>query len=109
MNTVKNIKWSIEFDDVLEMILESPVEKAAKILEIPTQVYANMHDREISDYVYDWYKKGGYDEIVDILELPTEVEVPEDIMEDEIADYLTDTYDFCVEDFDMGDALDIDR
>ncbi len=109
MNTVKNIKWSIEFDDVLEMIRESPYEKAAKILEIPTQTYINMNDRELSDYVYDWYKKGGYDEIRDLLELPTEVEVPEDIMEEDIADYLTDTYDFCVEDFDMGDSLDIGR
>ncbi|WP_180272663.1 hypothetical protein [Konateibacter massiliensis] len=37
----------------------------------------------------------------DVLSLPTEVNVPECIPEEDIADYLSDTYEFCVKSFEM--------
>jgi hypothetical protein len=37
------------------------------------------------------------------VELPTEVEIPNDIEEDEIADYLSDEYGWCVESFNVNE------
>ena len=36
------------------------------------------------------------------VELPTEVEIPNDIEEDEIADYLSDEYGWCIESFNVN-------
>lgn len=38
-------------------------------------------------------------EIIEELGLPDEVELPSDIEEDEVADYLSDAYGFCVNSF----------
>jgi hypothetical protein len=35
------------------------------------------------------------------VELPTEVEIPNDIEDDEIADYLSDEYGWCIESFNI--------
>lgn len=37
----------------------------------------------------------------EIVDLPTEVEVGDDLSDDEVADYLSDTYGWCVESFSL--------
>ena len=37
----------------------------------------------------------------EIIDLPTEVEIPEGYSEDEVADYLSDEYGYCVFNFDI--------
>lgn len=49
---------------------------------------------KITDIVWE---TDGYS--VEELELPTEVDIPWDVEEDEIADYLSDKYGFLVESF----------
>ena len=44
-----------------------------------------------------------YDED-DALDLPTEVEIPNDIEEDDITDYLSDTYGFCVNSYSIKEV-----
>lgn len=39
---------------------------------------------------------------IDELKLPTEAELPSDIDEDEISDWLSDNYGFCVESFSIN-------
>lgn len=39
--------------------------------------------------------------IIDELALPSEVEIPNGINEDDVADYLSDTYGFCVFEFNV--------
>ena len=48
----------------------------------------------ITDIVWDTYGYYGPD-----FHLPEEVDVPDELDEDEIADYLSDEYEFCVESF----------
>ena len=48
----------------------------------------------ITDIV--WYTYGYYGPDIN---LPEEVDVPDELDEDEIADYLSDEYEFCVESF----------
>ena len=38
---------------------------------------------------------------IDDCDIPTEVEIPNDVEDDEIADYLSDEYGFCVESFNL--------
>ena len=37
----------------------------------------------------------------EMIDLPTEVEIPEDYSEDEVADYLSDEYGYCIFNFDI--------
>ena len=39
----------------------------------------------------------------EMIDLPTEVEIPEGYSEDEVVDYLSDEYGFCVFSFDIDD------
>jgi len=54
----------------------------------------------IKIYDIDWETDG-----IDIkeLNLPTEVEIPNEVDEDEIADYLSDNYGFLVNSFDYNE------
>ena len=38
-----------------------------------------------------------------VVDLPTEVEIPEGYSEDEVADYLSDEYGYCIFNFDIDD------
>lgn len=38
-----------------------------------------------------------------VVDLPTEVEIPEGYSEEEVADYLSDEYGYCVFNFDIDD------
>ena len=40
-----------------------------------------------------------------VVDLPTEVEIPEGYSEDEVVDYLSDEYGFCVFNFDINDEV----
>ena len=43
---IRNIKWDIDIDDVLETIDEMTVEKAAEVLGFPKDTYANINTLE---------------------------------------------------------------
>ena len=45
----------------------------------------------------------------EVVELPTEVEVDDDLSDDEIADYLSDTYGWLVDGFTLPTDNDIDE
>lgn len=99
---IRNIKWEVDMDDVLETIGEMTVEKAAEVLGLPKDTYANMNGSERNDYIYDVFKRSP-EAKADLLGLPSEANIPNDT--EEIADYLSDEYEFCVIDFEMQSDL----
>lgn len=95
---IRNIKWDIDIDDVLETIDEMTVEEAAEVLGLPEDTYANMNTAERNDCIYGVFKRSPKAK-ADLLGLPSEVNIPDDT--EEIADFLSDKFEFCVISFEI--------
>ena len=93
---IRNIKWDIDIDDVLETIDEMTVEEAAEVLGFPKDTYANINTLERD--VYDTFEHNP-EAKANLLGLPSEANIPDDTKE--IADYLSDEYEFCVISFEI--------
>ena len=96
-----NIQWDIDFDDVWEVLADMDYRKAADVLEIPYETYANMTTEERDDYAYDYFRhRPGA--LCDFLGLPDEVDIPsefdpsDDYYEEDITDWLSDEYGYCI-------------
>lgn len=90
-----NIQWDIDIEEVFDILDEMRVEKAAEAIELPYDRYANMTTEERHDYAYDYFhhRPGALDEFMG---LPKEVEIPQELNDEEdISDWLSDTYGFC--------------
>lgn len=98
MMKIRNIKWDIDMDNVLETIDEMAAEKAAEVLGLPEEAYADMSSSERNDYIHDMFEHSP-EAKADLLGLPSEADIPDDA--EEIADYLSDKYEFCVISFEM--------
>ena len=91
-----DIEWSADMDEIYEVLDDMTCEGAAATLGIPKRTYANMTSGERHDYAYEFYRRrpGAID---DLFNLPSKVNIPEEIdNEDDIADWLSDTYGFCI-------------
>ena len=96
-----NIWWSIDFDEVYEKLDEMDNKKAAETLGLLESVYANLNEEERHDYAYDYFRHRRT-ELEKFLDLPDEVEIPEDITADEdIAEYISGEYGYCIETFSL--------
>lgn len=98
MVKIKNIKWDIDMEDILAVIDKMTVEKAAETLEIPLSIYVNMNTQEIHNYTWDMFDH-NIEARADVINLPSESEIPEGV--EDIADYLSDKYNFCVYSFEI--------
>lgn len=98
MMKIRNIKWDIDIDDVLETIGEMTVKEVAEVLGLPEDTYANMNNSERNDYIYDVFEHSP-EAKADLLCLPSDANIPDDT--EEIADYLSDKYEFCVISFEI--------
>lgn len=98
MMKIRNIKWDIDMDNVLETIDEIAAEKVAEVLGLPEEAYADMNSSERNDYIYDVFEHSP-EAKADLLGLPSEADIPDDA--EEIADYLSDKYAFCVISFEI--------
>lgn len=101
-----NIDWDVDMDEIYELLDNSTVEKAAELLEISPERYAAMTTEERHDYAYD---KVHHNRLAaaEMVGLPDEVEIPEDILEyyeitsvdddmSDITDWLSDKYGYCI-------------
>ena len=88
---IRKIKWDIDIDDVLKTIDEMTVEEATKVLGFPKDTYTNINTLERD--VYDMFERSP-EAKANLLGLPSEANIPDDTKE--IADYLSDEYEFCV-------------
>lgn len=98
MMKIRNIKWDIDMDDVLETIGEMTVKEVAEVLGLPEKAYADMNNSERNDCIYDVFEHSP-EAKADLLCLPSEADIPDDA--EEIADYLSDKYEFCVISFEI--------
>ena len=96
MMKIRNIKWDIDMDNVLETIDE--MAGAAEVLGLSEEAYANMNSSERNDYIHDVFEHSP-EAKADLLGLPSEADIPDDT--EEIADYLSDKYAFCVISFEI--------
>lgn len=93
---IRKIKWDIDIDDVLKTIDEMTVEEATKVLGFPKDTYTNINTLERD--VYDMFERSP-EAKANLLGLPSEANIPDDTKE--IADYLSDEYEFCVISFEI--------
>ena len=96
----KNIQWDINMSDILDVLDEITAKNAAKALEIPYDTYANMTTEERHDYAYDFFRRypAAKNELMD---LPNDVEIPSTVPQHDIADWLSDSYGFCHDGFEL--------
>ncbi len=101
-----NIQWDIDIDEAYERLDEMTDEKAAEELEIPVDKYASMTTEERHDFAYDlWHHSPAT--LEEFMGLPDEVEIPEELgdpgeyLGEDIANWLSDTFGFCHEGFDI--------
>ena len=110
----ENIKWQIDTDDIdtegtVDYILNMTTDKASDLLGISRRIYANMHDNEKIGYIYDALT---HNEALkaEILNLPDKVEIPTDVLKefiendydlDIITDYLSDKYEWLVNEYSL--------
>ena len=95
-----NIRWNVNMDLAFEKLDEMKREKISEILEVDCTDFTT---KEIHDYAYDvWHH--SFAKLCEFMELPDEVELPKECIDDEDIDYyLSDTYGAYVEDFDVID------
>ncbi len=105
VRTVKNIQWSIDMDEIYEKLDNMTSENAAEVLEIPVNKYQNMTTEERHDYAFDYFRH-RYGAQCDFLCLPDSVQVAKHWALDDIADYLSATYGYCVEQFETEATVD---
>lgn len=101
---VIDIKWDlggVDFSDLLSSLhKEITYKEIAERFNISSDIFLEMSDDEKIDAIVKEYKCNP-DSLYDVLELPTEVEIPNDIEEDDIADYLSDEYEYLVKSFEI--------
>ena len=124
---VKNIKWDVDTEDILEKIDTMSTDELADIVGVSVDYFENMDEEEQKDYVLDYvyHTPNVYaDFLEDVFELPKEVELPESFVHhleqdyakgysvnyaEEISDWLSDRFDFCHDGFELdGDLKDWD-
>ncbi len=99
MKIAYNIQWSIDMEEVCERLDGMTVEAAAKTLEVPVRIYANMTTKERHDYAYDKFHHCPA-ELNEFMVLPSEVEIPENLVDyEDIRDWLSDKFGYCHEGF----------
>ena len=99
-----NIQWDIDINEAITALDEMPAEKAAKAIELSYDRYANMTTEERHDYAYDFFHHRPA-ALEEFMNLPNEVEIPTEITEEEdIANWLSDTYGFCHAGFELDKA-----
>ena len=112
-----NIDWNVDMDEIYELLDNSTAEKAAELLEISPERYAAMTTEERHDYAYDEVHHHRLD-AADMVGLPEEVEIPEDVLEyyeitsvnddmSDITDWLSDEYGYCINGYEVAEKTDL--
>lgn len=108
MKAIK-IEWNIDMDEVYEKLDGMTSEKASEVLGIPLNTYCNMTTSEKHDYAYDTFHH-NLGMLYDFMGLPEEVELPETLKEaEDITYWLSDTYGFCIDTYDIIENESLDR
>ena len=96
-----NIDWDIDERDLTDEVLDYATDQEiAELLGTEAYQIKNMNEDDLYDLVRDAFhhRPGLMD---DYLGLPSAVEIPEGMEEEEIADWLTEKYEYCLRGFDL--------
>ncbi len=110
-----NIDWDIDIEEMYDILDNSTVTQAAKMLEMPLERYDNMTTEERHDYAYDKIHHNRLD-AAEMLGLPDEVKIPENVLEhygitskdddmSDITDWLSDEYGYCIKGYEIKDTI----
>lgn len=90
-----NIQWDIDIEDAIEKLDRMTEKAAAKTLGLPLACYNNKTKEERHKYAYNHFKQNPTTLRI-FMGLPKETGIPEGLTnEDEISDWLSDTYGYC--------------
>ena len=91
-----NIEWEIDINEVLEKLHGMPVAEQAKTIEMNPLHYERLSIEHRDDHIRDYYHhRPGV--LLDLMQLPTEVELPEDVTDtEEVTNCLSDYYGYCL-------------
>lgn len=94
---ITEIDWDVTMDEVLDYFYHFSLKKKSEILNIPIEKLKEMDNELIIDIAENKFhhNPGLIDEI---FELPKKLEI-DNMEEDEIADYLSNEYGFCINTF----------
>ena len=96
-----NIDWDTDEQDVAEEVLDYASQKEiADLLKVDEKKIANINQDDLYDLIRDTFhhRPGLMD---DYLGLPSSIEIPENVEKNEIADWLTSTYEYCIRGFEL--------
>ena len=90
-----NIEWDVDIEDGLYILDEMTYKKAAEILGISADTYANMTSDERDEYATEVFEKSP-STLIEMVGLPDIVELPKHLKDVEsISDWLSDEFGFC--------------
>ena len=98
-----NIEWDVDMASITEAMSELSWREAAKAVDCPPERWAELNDTEKEDFAEEFFREDTA-ALAKLMKLPTEVEIPGDIADeceedDDVSDWLSDTYEFCVKGF----------
>lgn len=100
-----DIEWDIDMDEIYEKMDEIAIDKAAEILGISAVRYGNMTPSEQHDLIYDTihHNRKSMFMAEELFDLPEEIVLPDELKDtDDITDYISDTYGFCIEGYTLS-------
>lgn len=98
MAKATDILWDIDSEDIYAALDKMDVYKAAEVLGISTVRYALMTTEErhqAADNLSRFDKE-------ELMNLPSEVDIPDRIDEEEVSDWLSDEFGFCHQGFKLS-------
>lgn len=102
---VTNVEWDIESDELIDFLHSMPSETAADTIDLDKDVYIDMNDAELEDYLEEYFIQNN--NTFDFLALPNELEVPVDFdtaeedVEETIREWFVQEYGWGVISFDI--------
>lgn len=101
-----NIEWDIDMEEVFETLDNMTMGDIAKFFSLQIEAYAKMTTEEKHDLIADiFHHNPGM--LYDFCELPEEEEIDVGISEEDVADYLANSYGYCIKSLNIVDETEL--
>ncbi len=96
-----NIKWDVDEQDLTEEVLDYATKKEiAELLGTETHEIHNMNKDDLYELVRDAFHR-DCNLMYEYLSLPTTVDVPKSVTEEDVADWLSNEYEYLHDGFEL--------
>lgn len=97
-----DIKWDVDEQDLTEEVLDYATEKEiAELLGTETHKIHNMNKDDLYELVRDAFHR-DHNLIYEYLGLPTTVDVPKSVTKEDVADWLSNEYEYLHDGFELN-------